>query len=109
MGISACRFPALDKIHAPQRGGTSLERYAVSRLEKENSMTTKADITSIASKIENQVGDLPDQVRGQVEDVRRVARKWSTRARRTLREHPGKVMLGAFAVGFLLARAARHA
>ncbi len=34
---------------------------------------------------------------------------WRLRARRFIRDNPGKTLIGAIAIGFLVAKAARHA
>ena len=34
---------------------------------------------------------------------------WGARARRFIRDNPGKTLIGAVAVGFVVAKAARHA
>jgi hypothetical protein len=39
----------------------------------------------------------------------RAAGTWATRARSFTRHNPGAVLIGAVALGFVLARAARHA
>lgn len=65
----------------------------------------KSEVGSIAEKLEQTVGEVTDQVK----DAREVARGWSKRARRLVQERPGAVLVGALALGFVLAKVARHA
>jgi hypothetical protein len=73
--------------------------------QPEDQMTHTPDMTSIAKQIETRVGELPDQIR----DARAALEDWGNRATRIVRKHPGLSVVGAFAIGVLLARAARRA
>ncbi|MES1205889.1 MAG: hypothetical protein ABUS79_08125 [Pseudomonadota bacterium] len=68
-------------------------------------MTFKSQVASIASGIEHGAEDLPERVKS----VGRAFSEWGTGARRLARKNPGLVMVGAFGIGFLLAKVARHA
>ena len=51
----------------------------------------------------------PAAVPAQLDDVREKLAGWGVRARRFARQNPAAVLVGAFAVGVLLGKAARHA
>ena len=53
--------------------------------------------------------DIEQGLRGPIEEVRSMAEDWKDKAVSLVRENPGTCLLGAFVVGFALARAARHA
>jgi hypothetical protein len=65
----------------------------------------KSEVTSIAEKL----GQTVEDVTGQVNDARAAARGWTKQARRLVQERPGTVLIGAVALGFVLAKVARHA
>jgi hypothetical protein len=44
-----------------------------------------------------------------VREAQAVLGGWGARARQFIRDNPGKALIGAVAVGFLVAKAARHA
>jgi hypothetical protein len=73
--------------------------------QPEDQMTHTPEITSIAKQIEERVGELPDQIR----DARAAVKDWGNSAARVVRKHPGLAVVGAFAIGVILARAARRA
>jgi hypothetical protein len=62
---------------------------------------SKSAITSIASELEK----MPEHV----EDARRALTGWGESALRTVRRYPGRSVLGAFAIGFVIAKLARRA
>lgn len=68
-------------------------------------MTLKAQVASIASEIEQRAEDLPERVK----DAQKTVQDLGNRARKFAQKNPGTVLVGAFAIGFLLAKAARHA
>jgi hypothetical protein len=72
-------------------------------------MTSKSPVADRVSRVihrlEERAGDLPERV----VDAQDALARWGTRARRFARDNPGTVLVGAVAIGFLLARAARHA
>ena len=72
-------------------------------------MISKSDVaghvTDLVGQIQQRAEDLP----GQVRDAQETLAGWGARARRFARKNPGTVLVGAFAIGFILARAARHA
>lgn len=59
----------------------------------------------VVHQIEQRAGDLSDRAN----DAQKLLGGWVTRARRFTRKNPGTVLIGAVALGFVLARAARHA
>lgn len=65
----------------------------------------KSEVTNIADKISGTVDDVTDRVN----DAKALARSWSKRARALAQERPGAVLIGAVALGFVLAKVARHA
>ena len=72
-------------------------------------MTAKAPVATRVSgvihRIEEGAGELPERVI----DAQATVARWGAHARRFARNNPGTVLVGAVAIGFLLARAARHA
>jgi len=68
-------------------------------------MTLKAQVASFASEIEQRAEDLPVRVK----DAQKAVSDWGNTARQFAQKNPGTVVVGAFAVGFLLAKVARHA
>lgn len=72
-------------------------------------MTAKSDVrgrvTGVIHQLERRADDLSDRA-GEAQKLLGV---WATRARRFTRANPGTVLVGAVALGILLARAARHA
>jgi hypothetical protein len=69
--------------------------------------TFKSDVGNAADvlhRIEQRVDDLS----ARTGDAQKLLADWGSRARRFTRNNPGTVLIGAVAVGFLLARAARH-
>jgi ElaB/YqjD/DUF883 family membrane-anchored ribosome-binding protein len=75
------------------------------RSTKESVMNLKSQVSNMTSKLSEQRGELSDRA----DEVRRTVEDWGDRSRTFVRENPGIALLGAFAVGFLLAKAARHA
>ena len=63
-------------------------------------MNTKSSIASIANELEK----VPEHV----EDARKAVDGWRTSALRVVKHYPGRSILGAFALGFVLAKIARH-
>lgn len=69
-------------------------------------MTTfKSHVADVVSEIEQRAEDLP----GQLNDAKRAVEGWGSDARRVVRKNPGLALLGAFAIGFAIAKLARHA
>ena len=62
-------------------------------------------VTAVIHQLEQRADDLSDRA----DDAQRFLGNWATRARRFTRKNPGLVLIGAVALGFVLARAARHA
>lgn len=68
-------------------------------------MSLKSEVASIASRI----GERADELMPDREEAEKMVAGWSNRARQFARHNPGATIVGAFAVGFLLAKAARYA
>lgn len=66
---------------------------------------TKDTITEKVREAEAFAADMP----ARMEEAREMARDWKTRAEAMVREKPVICLAGAFAIGFLLAKVARHA
>jgi hypothetical protein len=64
-------------------------------------MNAKSSIASIANELEK----MPERV----EDARKALDTWGGSAMKMVKKYPGRSVLGAFAVGFILAKIARHA
>jgi hypothetical protein len=72
---------------------------------KERVMNFKSEVSNMTDKLAEQRGELTERA----EDVRRKLAGWGDRTRGFIRTNPGLALAGAFVVGFVLARAARHA
>jgi hypothetical protein len=59
------------------------------------------------SELGSTVRGLEEQVEGQLKNVSKQVRSASERAVDLIREHPAAALVGAFAVGYLIARVAR--
>jgi ElaB/YqjD/DUF883 family membrane-anchored ribosome-binding protein len=67
--------------------------------------TLRSRIDQLASGIVDCLDDLPARTK----TARRHMKGWGGRAGAFVKERPGMAMVGAFAIGFLLAKVARHA
>lgn len=63
-------------------------------------MNPKSSIASIANELEK----MPEHV----EDARKALDGWRSEALRTVKRYPGRSIIGAFAIGFVLAKVARY-
>jgi hypothetical protein len=63
-------------------------------------MNPKSSIASIANELEK----MPEHV----EDARKALDGWRSNAFRTVKRYPGRSIVGAFAIGFVLAKMARY-
>lgn len=72
-------------------------------------MTLKSQVANqvadVVSKLEQRADELPTNL----EDARQKLSSWSDQAGKMVRKSPGLVLLGAFAIGFVFAKVARHA
>jgi hypothetical protein len=68
-------------------------------------MTLKSQVASLASTLEERAESLPAQWK----DVRANVETWQTGVLKFARKNPALAVLGAFVVGFGLAKVARHA
>jgi len=73
--------------------------------KKESAMTLKSQVANIVSEIERPADDLPERV----SDAKDTLSGWAKHARRFARNNPAALVLGTFAIGYLLAKVARHA
>jgi hypothetical protein len=73
--------------------------------KKESAMSLKSHVVSMANDLEQRAEELPERV----EDARKAVEQWGGRARIFVRKNPGAALVGAFAIGFALAKVARHA
>lgn len=71
-------------------------------------MTSKTDAAGRASGVIHQIAQHAGDVSAKVADAQKSVAAWGARARRFTRNNPGTVLVGAVALGFVLARAARH-
>jgi len=55
-------------------------------------------------KIEDRAASLPDEI----DAARKTLSDLGGRARETVRRHPGLAVVGAFAIGYAIAKVARH-
>lgn len=63
-------------------------------------MNAKSSIASIANELEK----MPDRV----DDARKALDDWRSDTMRVVKKYPGRSVLGALAIGFVLAKIARH-
>ena len=70
--------------------------------------TFKTDGPS-ATGVVDQIEQRAEEFSAHAADAQKVLAAWGSRARRFTRNNPGTVLIGAVALGFLLARAARRA
>lgn len=63
-------------------------------------MNAKSSIASIANELEK----MPERV----DDARKALDDWRSDGMRIVKKYPGRSVLGALAVGFVLAKIARH-
>ena len=68
-------------------------------------MPSKTDVTGVLHQLERGADDLSARAGA----AQKRLGGWAAGARRFTRNNPGTVLVGAVALGFLLARAARHA
>jgi hypothetical protein len=61
---------------------------------------SKSSITAIADELEH----MPDRI----EEVRKTVEDWRDYTIRQVRRHPGRSILGAFAVGYVIAKLGRY-
>lgn len=71
--------------------------------ETKNSVSEK--VKEASETVHSFAEDLPKRM----EEARDVANDWKAKAETLIREKPGTCLIGAFAIGFLLAKVARHA
>jgi hypothetical protein len=95
----------LAKTLAGMAGVTAEGRSSPDDLTKERVMNFKSEVSNMTDKLAEQRGELTERA----EDMRRKLAGWGDRTRGFIRTNPGLALVGAFAVGFVLARAARHA
>jgi hypothetical protein len=62
-------------------------------------MSNHSSVSSMASELEG----MPERV----EDARKVLKGWRGRAVGMMKESPGRALLGAFAIGFVVAKVGR--
>ena len=68
-------------------------------------MTLKSQVANIVSEIEQRADDLPERV----SDAKDTLIGWGRHVRRFARNNPGALVLGTFAIGYILAKVARLA
>lgn len=72
-------------------------------------MNFKSQVESIANDFGGKVDQLPERAERARKVVNDVTRDFADRATSMVRQHPGRSLLGAFAIGFLIAKVAKHA
>ena len=72
-------------------------------------MSLKSRVEEMADEVSGQVEQLPDRA----EEARKMVSEWTQdvadRAVSMVRKHPGRSVLGAFLIGFAIAKVAKHA
>jgi hypothetical protein len=77
--------------------------------KKENAMTLKSQLADHVAGVVSQIEQRAEELPAQVDDVKETLSEWGNRGRSFVRKNPGIAVVGAFAVGFFLAKLARHA
>lgn len=72
-------------------------------------MTSNADADGRVAGVIDQIEQHADELSDRADEARKIVAAWGVRARRFARNNPGTVLIGAVALGFVLARAARDA
>ncbi len=73
------------------------------------SSTSKPDAGGRVAGVIHQIEQHADALSEHAADAQKRLEGWEVRARRFVRDNPGTVLVGAVALGFILAKAARHA
>jgi hypothetical protein len=60
------------------------------------------------TSLERSIDGIGDRVRPRIEEARKQLERFDGRARRLINEHPAACLLGALALGYLVARVARR-
>jgi ElaB/YqjD/DUF883 family membrane-anchored ribosome-binding protein len=72
-------------------------------------MSLKSRVEEMADEVSGQVEHLPDRA----EEARKMVSDWTQdvadRAVNMVRQHPGRSVLGAFLIGYAIAKVAKHA
>jgi len=72
-------------------------------------MSFKSRVEEMADEVSGQVEHLPDRA----EEARKMVSEWTEdltdRAVAMVRQHPGRSVLGAFLIGYAIAKVAKHA
>ncbi len=72
-------------------------------------MSFKSRVEEMADDVSGQVEPLPDRA----EEARKMVSEWTQdftdRAVSMVRQHPGRSILGAFLIGYAIAKVAKHA
>ncbi len=72
-------------------------------------MTLKSELAGHVAGLVDQIEQRAETLPAQARDAQKTVSAWGTRARKFAQRNPGTVLIGAFAIGFVLAKAARHA
>jgi len=71
-------------------------------------MSLKSQVESIANEISGEVEYLPERAERARKAVTSATRDFVDRTSKVVRKHPMRSIVGAFAVGWLIAKVARH-
>jgi ElaB/YqjD/DUF883 family membrane-anchored ribosome-binding protein len=71
-------------------------------------MSLKSHVESIAQDVTGQVEHLPETLDRMSKEAKQVTRSLTKSATRLIQEHPIQAVIGAFAVGFLIAQVAKR-
>ena len=71
-------------------------------------MTFKSQVESIAHDLNGRVEHLPERATRARKMANEMANDLADRTVQMVRQYPGRSILGAFAVGFLIAKVAKH-
>jgi hypothetical protein len=88
---------------------SSLAGSGVTVEDRRSKMTTKPEVASSVAELIDHLQERGAALPAQVREAREAIGGWGAEARRFTRNNPAAVLIGAFVVGVLLARAARHA
>jgi ElaB/YqjD/DUF883 family membrane-anchored ribosome-binding protein len=81
----------------------------MSSKEKENAMTLKSRVADRVSDVVSELEEGAEDLQEHVHEAKTALAGWGSHARRLVGNNPGMAVVGAFAIGFVLAKLARHA
>ena len=72
-------------------------------------MTLRSEVADGVGGVVTELEQRAEELQDHVHEAKTAVAGWGEHARRVVRKNPGMAVMGAFAVGFVLAKLARHA